>query len=37
VAASTSICLIYRDEGQHIEYEIEENRGKSSAVNLKVK
>ncbi len=25
------------NEGQHIEYEIEENRGKSSAVNLKVK
>jgi 'Cold-shock' DNA-binding domain len=24
-------------EGQHIEYEIEENRGKTSAVNLKVK
>jgi hypothetical protein len=23
--------------GQHIEYEIEENRGKTSAVNLKVK
>jgi CspA family cold shock protein len=25
------------NEGQHIEYEIEENRGKTSAVNLKVK
>jgi cold shock protein len=25
------------NEGQHIEFEIEENRGKSSAVNLKVK
>ena len=25
------------NEGQHIEYEIEENRGKSSAVNLRVK
>ena len=24
-------------EGQHLEYEIEENRGKTSAVNLKVK
>ena len=23
------------NEGQHIEYEIEENRGKTSAVNLK--
>lgn len=25
------------NEGQHLEFEIEENRGKSSAVNLKVK
>jgi cold shock protein len=25
------------NEGQHIEYEIEENRGKTSAVSLKVK
>jgi cold shock protein len=25
------------NEGQHVEYEIEENRGKISAVNLKVK
>ena len=25
------------NEGQHIEFEIEDNRGKSSAVNLKVK
>jgi cold shock protein len=25
------------NEGQHVEYEIEENRGKTSAVNLKVK
>jgi hypothetical protein len=25
------------NEGQHIEYEIEENRGKTSAVNLKIK
>jgi len=25
------------NEGQHIEYEIEENRGKTSAVHLKVK
>jgi CspA family cold shock protein len=25
------------NEGQHLEYEIEENRGKTSAVNLKVK
>ena len=27
----------HTNEGQHIEYEIEENRGKTSAVNLKVK
>ena len=25
------------NEGQHVEFEIEDNRGKSSAVNLKVK
>ena len=25
------------NEGQHLEFEIEDNRGKSSAVNLKVK
>jgi cold shock protein len=25
------------NEGQHIEYEIEENRGKTSAVNLRIK
>ena len=25
------------NEGQHVEFEIENNRGKSSAVNLKVK
>jgi cold shock protein len=25
------------NEGQQVEYEIEENRGKTSAVNLKVK
>ena len=25
------------NEGQHLEYEIEENHGKTSAVNLKVK
>jgi cold shock protein len=25
------------NEGQHVEFEIEENRGKTSAVNLKVK
>jgi len=25
------------NEGQHIEYEVEENRSKTSAVNLKVK
>jgi CspA family cold shock protein len=25
------------NEGQHVEFELEENRGKSSAVNLRVK
>jgi CspA family cold shock protein len=25
------------NEGQHVEFEIEENRGKSSAINLRVK
>ena len=25
------------NEGQHLEFEIEDNRGKSSAINLKVK
>ena len=25
------------NEGQHVEFEIEDNRGKSSAVNLKIK
>jgi cold shock protein len=25
------------NEGQHVEYEVEDNRGKSSAVNLRVK
>jgi len=25
------------NEGQHLEYEIEENRGKTSAVNLRIK
>ena len=25
------------NEGQHVEFEIEDNRGKSSAVNLRVK
>ena len=25
------------NEGQHVEFEIENNRGKSSAINLKVK
>ena len=29
--------LITLNEGPNIEYEIEENRGKTSAVNLKVK
>ena len=48
VAGSASLVTVARpgveraglstlNEGQHIEYEIEENRGKTSAVNLKVK
>jgi CspA family cold shock protein len=43
--AATTCCAYLRccaglstlNEGQQIEYEIEENRGKTSAVNLKVK
>ena len=32
-----SSALVTRNEGQQIEYEIEEDCGKTSAVNLKVK
>jgi CspA family cold shock protein len=37
VSAVERAGLSTPNEGQHIEYEIEENRGKTSAVNLKVK
>jgi cold shock CspA family protein len=37
VSAVERAGLSTLNEGQHIEYEIEENRGKTSAVNLKIK
>ena len=37
VSAVERAGLSTLNEGQHIEYEIEENRRKTSAVNLKVK
>ena len=37
VSAVERAGLSTLNEGQHIEYEIEENRGKISAVNLKLK
>jgi CspA family cold shock protein len=37
VSAVEHAGLSTLNEGRHIEYEIEENRGKTSAVNLKVK
>ena len=37
ISAVESAGLSSLNEGQHVEFEIEENRGKSSAVNLKVK
>jgi cold shock protein len=37
ISAVERAGLTTLNEGQHIEYEIEENRGKTSAVNLKVK
>jgi CspA family cold shock protein len=37
VSAVEGAGLSTLNEGQPIEYEIEENRGKTSAVNLKVK
>jgi cold shock protein len=37
VSAVERAGLSTLNEGQHIEYEIEEKRGKTSAVNLKVK
>ncbi len=37
ISAVERAGLTTLNEGQHLEYEIEENRGKTSAVNLKVK
>jgi CspA family cold shock protein len=37
ISAVEKAGLTTLNEGQHIEFEIEDNRGKSSAVNLKVK
>jgi CspA family cold shock protein len=37
ISAVERAGLTTLNEGQHIEYEIEDNRGKSSAMNLKVR
>src|SRR5437867_3776386 len=37
ISAVERAGLTTLNEGQHLEYEIEENRGKTSAVNLKIK
>ena len=37
ISAVERVGLSTLNEGQHLEYEIEENHGKTSAVNLKVK
>jgi cold shock protein len=37
ISAVERAGLTTLNEGQHVEYEIEENRGKTSAVNLRVK
>ena len=37
ISAVEQAGLSSLSEGQHVEFEIENNRGKSSAVNLKVK
>ena len=37
ISAVVRAGLTTLNEGQQIEYEIEENRGKSSAVNLKIR
>ena len=37
ISAVERAGLTTLNEGQHVEYEIEESRGKTSAVNLKVK
>jgi CspA family cold shock protein len=37
ISAVEKAGLTSLNEGQHVEYELEENRGKTSAVNLKIK
>jgi CspA family cold shock protein len=37
ISAVERAGLVSLNEGQHVEYEIENNRGKESAINLKVK
>jgi CspA family cold shock protein len=37
ISAVEKAGLTTLNEGQHVEFEVEDNRGKSSAVNLKVK
>lgn len=37
ISAVEQAGLSSLNEGQHVEFEIQDNRGKSSAVNLKVK
>jgi CspA family cold shock protein len=37
ISAVEKAGLTTLNDGQHVEFEIEDNRGKSSAVNLKVK
>jgi CspA family cold shock protein len=37
ISALERAGLTSLNEGQHVEFEIEDNRGKSSAVNLKIK
>jgi CspA family cold shock protein len=37
ISAVERAGLTTLNEGQHVEYELEESRGKTSAVNLKIK
>jgi CspA family cold shock protein len=37
ISAVEKAGLTSLNEGQHVEYELEESRGKTSAVNLKIK
>jgi CspA family cold shock protein len=37
ISAVERAGLVSLNEGQHVEYEIENNHGKESAINLKVK